>query len=172
MRYLLPFILLSPLQAADETLASLQAKLMANNPANSEKIIPGNPMKIVATVKNTSNLPTAPAKLYLKFIFPEPLEKEPNSLLFTSDKLPLPSLLPGQEIEIPFNLSKHWPSLFDFVRYDWGVRQFQAVVVSETKEFVIGTLSIVFSAYYYDGPAKELPQKVPVKSDKKPKKIP
>jgi hypothetical protein len=165
MRYFLFFVLSLSVYATEET--SLQAKLLTTQETSQVKITPGNPMKIIAVVKNSGQFTSGKAKLFIRFVFPEPLEKEPNSLLFVSDKLPIPPLLPGQEIAIPFNFSRNWPSLFDFVRYDWGVRQFQAVLVADSKESVIGTLSIVFSAYYYDGPSKEIPQKIPSKTDTK-----
>ncbi len=169
MRFLLFFLLTTSLIADEQKWTSLQAKLIPNpdNDNKVSKITPGTPMKIVAVIKNVGDFTSSPGKLYLKFIFPEPLEKEPNSLLFVSDKLPIPALLPGQEISIPFNFSKYWPSLFDFVRYDWGVRQFQASLIADGKESIIGTLSIVFSAYYYDGPTKEIPQKIPAKIETK-----
>lgn len=148
--------------------AILQANLSAipthsqerRAPEQIGKIQPGSPMKVIATVKNTGTEPNNSGKLFLRFMFPEPLKDQPNSLLFETEKLNIPTITPGQEVAIAFNIGQNWPSLFDFIRYDWGVRQYQAVLLMEGQEEVIGTLSIVFSAYYYEGPAKEIPVEV------------
>lgn len=164
-RFLLPLIIFPSLIYAE---ATLQANLNAipthsqgeNSPEQLGKIQPGSPIKVIATVKNIGTEPNATGKLFLRFMFPDPLKEQPNSLLLETDKLPVPSITPGLEMVIPFTIPNSWPSLFDFIRNDWGMRQFQAVLIVEGQEQVIGTLSIVFSAYYYEGPAKEIPADV------------
>lgn len=129
---------------------------------NFGKIQPGTQLKLVVTVQNVGTEPNVPGKMFVRFMFPEPLSSQPQSLLFQTETMAVPSITPGQEVSLTFPSGHNWPSLFDFIRYDWGMRQFQAVFVEEEKEHVLGTLSMLFSAYYYQGPNKEIPTTVTV----------
>lgn len=129
---------------------------------NLGKIQPGSQIKLAATVKNTGTEPNAPSKMSIRFIFPEPLSKQPNSMLFETEAMSVPSITPGQEVVINFPTDQNWPSLFDFIRHDWGMRQFQAVMKVNGEDKILGTLSVLFSAYYYQGPNKEVSTPVEV----------
>ncbi len=125
------------------------------------KIHPGSQMKLIAVVKNSGTELNQPGTLYLRFNFPEPLTNQPNSVLIKTEPVKVPSITPGQEVALTFITSQNWPSLFDFIRHDWGMRQYEAVLVLDDKEYIIGTLPILFSAYYYEGPGKEIPAQIP-----------
>lgn len=124
------------------------------------KIQPGTPVKIVVTVENKGPQANSPGKLYVRYAFAKPLEREANSVIFETEKKQLPAIEPGQSIEIVFDTPHTSPSLLDFVRDDWSMREYQAVTVFQREEHVIGTLAITFSAYYYPGIKKEFPTKV------------
>lgn len=135
------------------------SKPLAND--QSEKIQPGTPVKLAVTVENRGQQPSSAGQLFLRYAFAKPLHNEATSVIFETEKQPLPAIAPGQKIEIDFDSPHQLPSLLDFVRDDWSLREYQAVAVFGHEEKVIGTLAITFSAYYYPGIHKELSVKVP-----------
>ncbi len=125
-----------------------------------DKIQPGTPVKIVVTVENKGPQTSAAGKLYVRYAFSKPLEREANSVIFETEKKPLPAIEPGKSVDIVFETPHTSPSLLDFVRDDWSMREYQAVTIFQREEHIIGTLAITFSAYYYPGIKKEFPTKV------------
>lgn len=124
------------------------------------KIQPGTPVKIVVTVENKGQQISPEGQLYVRYAFAHPLDKEARSVIFETEKKPLPSIEPGKKVDIAFDTPHQIPSLLDFVRYDWSIREYQAVAVVHQEEYMIGTLAITFSAYYYPGIKKEFPTKI------------
>jgi len=132
------------------------------------KIQPGTPVKLLVTVSNQGKAPSAAGELYVHYAFAKPLDREVNSLIFQTEKKPLPVIEPGQQTTIEFSTTHTSPALFDFVREDWPLREYQAIAMIDHEEKLLGTLAITFSAYYYPGIRKEFPtyvkseQQVPV----------
>lgn len=126
----------------------------------SGKIQPGTPVKLVVTVENKGQEASPSGQLYVRYAFAHPLENEKGSILFETEKKSLPSIEPGQKIDIAFETPHQIPSILDFVRYDWSIREYQAFAVINQDEHLIGTLAITFSAYYYPGIKKEFPIKI------------
>jgi hypothetical protein len=124
------------------------------------KIQPGTPVKLVVTVENKGQQASPSGQLYVRYAFAHPLENEARSVIFETEKKPLPAIAPGQRVDIAFETPHHIPSLLDFVRYDWSIREYQAMAVVDDEEHLIGTLAITFSAYYYPGIKKEFPIKL------------
>ena len=124
------------------------------------KIQPGTQVKISVTVENKGQLASAPGQLYVVYAFPQPLESEESSIIFETEKQLLPSIEPNQKINIVFDTTHHIPSILDFVRYDWLIREYQAITIFNDEDSLIGTLAITFSAYYYPGIKKELPKTI------------
>lgn len=124
------------------------------------KIQPGTPVKLIVTVENRGQQPSSPGQLYVRYAFAPPLENEARSIIFETEKKPLPSIEPGKQINITFDTPHIIPSLLDFVRYDWPIREYQAMAVVNHQENIIGSLAITFSAYYYPGIRKEFPTKI------------
>jgi hypothetical protein len=124
------------------------------------KIQPGTLVKIVVTVENNSQRASPAGELYVRYAFAHPLDKEQASIIFTTEKKPLPSIKDGEKIDIAFDMPHQIPSLLDFVRNDWSLREYQAFVVINAQEYLIGTLAITFSAHYYPGIKKEYPARI------------
>lgn len=149
--------------------AILQAKLHAiSNSAHelkTAKIQPGSTIKLEAEIKNIGNVPSAPGKIFVRFSLTEPLEDLLESRLFQTEKVDLPTIFPGQVIVIKFSKEHQWPTIHDFVKQNWNMRHYQAMIniEGENKDKVIGYLPIFFSAYYYEGLRQETPQAVPAK---------
>lgn len=127
---------------------------------DSGKIQPGTAAKLVVTVENRGLQKSPEGSLYVRYAFAHPLENETGSVLFETEKKPLPSIEPGKKEEITFEAPHKIPSLLDFVRHDWSLREYQAIATINQTNYTIGTLAITFSAYYYPGIKKELPTKV------------
>lgn len=127
-----------------------------------DQVQPGTSVKLKVEVKNKGKAANKPGKIYLRFSFVKPLESESNSVIFQTEQVDLPAIQPEGKVEIHFEKTHQWPSILDFVRYDWSMREYQAIVVIENKESMIGSLAITYSAYYYPGIRKELPVIVPV----------
>jgi hypothetical protein len=124
------------------------------------KIQPGTSVKIVVMVENKGLQESPAGELFVRYAFAHPLEHEESSVLFTTEKKPLPALEPGKKVDITFDAVHQIPSLLDFVRYDWSIREYQAIAIINNEENLLGTLAITFSAYYYPGFKKEFPTKV------------
>lgn len=121
------------------------------------KIQPGTPVKILVKVENKGQQVSPTGELYVRYAFAHPLHDEATSVIFETEKKPLPILEPGQQVDIVFETPHQIPSLLDFVRYDWSIREYQAIAIVNQEEHMIGTLAITFSAYYYPGIKKEFP---------------
>jgi len=127
-----------------------------------DKVQPGHSVTIALLVENVGNSANPPAKVSIRFAFAKPLENEQNSILFETEQVDLTSIQPGSSIELTFGKTHQWPSLPDFIREDWGMREYQAILeIGERKELV-GSLAITFSAYYYPGVRKELPIRISI----------
>lgn len=128
-------------------------------------IQPGTPLRLKLIVENKGTHPSAAGRVFVRYVFAPPLQGEPGSLLFTSEPRPLPSLSPGEHIEILFDTPHSTPSLLDFVRDDWALREYQAIGEINGAPYVLGTAALTFSAHYYPGIRHDLivdvPQKTP-----------
>lgn len=125
-----------------------------------EQIQPGTPVKIAVTVENKGELASSAGELFVRYAYAHPLEKETTSMIFETEKKELPTIEPGKKIEITFNTPHQIPLLLDFVRDDWSMREYQATALINQKEYLLGTLAITFSAYYYPGMKKEFPTEI------------
>lgn len=121
------------------------------------KVQPGTPVKIVVTVENKGQQASPAGQLYVRYAFAQPLAQETTSIIFATEKQPLPVIEPGHKVDIAFDTPHQIPSLLDFVRYDWSIREYQAMAIINQEEHMLGTLAITFSAYYYPGIRKEFP---------------
>lgn len=132
------------------------------------KVQPGTPVKLSVAVENKGTQASPSGEIYVRYAFAKPLENESTSVIFETEKLPLPPIEPGKSIHLTFNTPHPWPSVLDFVRYDWPMREYQALAVIDGTEQTIGTLAITFSAYYYPGIRKELPTEIKDKKQENP----
>lgn len=140
---------------------SIQLTSMTPLPGEqSEKFQPGSPVKVAVSIENKGKLPTPEGDLFVRFAFAHPLDNHKESVIFQTEKKILPSIEQDKEVVIHFDTPHKLTSLLDFVRDDWSIREYQAVAVINEKEYLIGTLAITFSAYYYPGMAKEAPVKI------------
>lgn len=124
------------------------------------RIQPGSPVTLCALVKNLGKEASVPGKIRLVFAFPKPLDTQANSKLFETEELALPSIPPGKDVVVTFKNTHQLPSLFDFIRNDWGMRQYHAFITIGKDTQLSGTRGLTFSAYYYEGPSIEIPVKV------------
>lgn len=121
------------------------------------KIQPGTGVKVIVTVENKGQQASSAGELFVRYAFAHPLHEETGSVIFETEKKKLPIIEPGKKIDVVFDKNHQIPSLLDFVRYDWSIREYQAIAVINHEEYMIGTLAITFSAYYYPGIKKEFP---------------
>lgn len=144
--------------------AFLEAKIefIPTQPVKGSEIIqPGTPIIISAELTNSGNKSSEIGYFYVRFSYPNPLASQPKSQLFATEKILLPSIPPGKKAITEFKTTHKTPSLYDYIRQDYGMRQYQAIAVIDSKEYVIGNASLTFSAYYYAGPNHEVPTQVP-----------
>jgi hypothetical protein len=137
--------------------ATIKAIPAQTTQASTGKFQPGYPVKLSVNIANQGKKASSAGIVYLRFVFPKPLDKEPNSLVFKTENVALPSIAAGEQIEISFSTIHQWPFLLDFIRDDWGMREYQAVIIVDNEEHIIGTRTIAVSAHYYEGPNHELP---------------
>lgn len=141
--------------------ASIQITSMTPIPGDQpEKFQPGSPVKIAVSIENKGKHPSPEGDLFVRFAFAHPLHTHKGSVIFQTEKKFLPSIEGDKAVVIQFDTPHKLTSLLDFVRDDWSIREYQAVAVINQKEYVVGTLAITFSAYYYPGMAKEVPAEV------------
>ncbi|MBS4163366.1 Uncharacterized protein PRO82_000667 [Candidatus Protochlamydia amoebophila] len=127
------------------------------DPNSSEKVQPGTPVQLSVIVENKGSQASPKGDIYLCYGFAKPLDKENGSILFQTEKQTFPSIDPGKSVIISFSTPHLLPSILDFVRNDWTLREYQAIAVLNGKEHLIGSLAMTFSAYYYPGMHKEFP---------------
>ena len=113
------------------------------------KIQPGTPVKISIILENRGSESTPAGDLYIQYVFPPPLHEELSSLVFQTEKISIPKLAPQKKTIITFMKTHHWPSITDFVRYDWAMRHYEAVFETTEQIQTIATLAMTYSAYYY-----------------------
>jgi len=130
--------------------------------ANPHVIQPGTDVQIQVIVKNTGDAPSAPGSLFARFRLPENFKKTVNDVVYNSEHITIPSIDPGKTLEITFRAEHLTPSLLEFVRADWGMRQYQAVLRIDGQDYVLGHGSLTFSCYYYPTTPQEEPTSVPV----------
>ncbi|MBA3721285.1 MAG: hypothetical protein H0W88_02670 [Parachlamydiaceae bacterium] len=135
--------------------------LQSEKSEEENKVQPGKEVKLKLIIENKGKIANSSGKVFIRFGYAAPLDTQPNSVLFQTEQVDLPSIEPGKKVEIDFTKSHQWPSVLDFVKYDWLMREYQVVVVIDKKEKVIGSLAVTFSAYYYPGIRKELQVAVP-----------
>lgn len=121
------------------------------------KIQPGTPLKLSVEIENIGEGKSSASEIFVSYAFAHPLENQKGSRLYTSEKKELPSIEPKEKIKISFITPHITPTLTDFIKYDWPLREYQLILVQEGKEKIIGTLPLTFSAYYYGGIKKEYP---------------
>jgi hypothetical protein len=125
------------------------------------KVQPGTGVKLSVVVDNKGDVASPSGKIYIRYAFAKPLDNEEKSIVFQTEDQELPSIEPGKTVDINFKTPHQWPSLMDYIRNDWLMREYQAIAVINNVEKTIGTLAITFSAYYYPGIKKEFPTPIP-----------
>lgn len=125
------------------------------------KIQPGTPIKLSMTVENKGLQSSSSGEVYIRYAFSRPLENDYRSIIYQTERVALPPLAPQEKLTVHFEKEHFLPSLIDFVRDDWPMREYQAIVEFNGLQKAIGTLAISVSAYYYPGVKKELPAIVP-----------
>jgi len=143
---------------ADNDQTNLEAQIYIKSEGG--RIQPGTPVTLCASVKNLGKQPSAQGTIQLQFAYPKPIDTQAKSLIFETEKAELPSIEPGKDLVITFKTPHQLPSLFDFIRNDWGMRQYHALITIGDKVQLAGTRGITFSAYYYEGPSHEIPVEV------------
>ncbi len=114
-----------------------------------QTICPGQPITLSAQICNVGNMPNPEGSLYIRYAFPAPLHTHPRSVIFRTESLRLPSILPGSCMKVSFSTPHILPTLYDYIRDDWAKRHYEAVVNINGEEKVSGSRAILFSAHYY-----------------------
>lgn len=136
-----------------------------NNPHSTrEKVQPGTLMQLQAIVENTGTVPSDAGDIQMRFAFPEPLHSRHRTATFETEKMKLPSIAPGRQVTLVFKKKHQWPSLFDYIREDWAMKEYQAVVTIGSIAKITGTRTVAFSAYYYEGASWDKPVSISSKN--------
>ena len=140
---------------------SIQLRSLTPNaePASS-KIQPGTNINFLVDVTNKGEMASPSGELYVRYAFAKPLDKEEGSILFQTERKPLPEIPAGGHIQVTFDTPQTLPSLHDFMRQDWALRDYQAIAVIHGEEYLLGSLALTFSAYYYPGIQKKMSLKL------------
>lgn len=149
------------LWAAPNLQTQIEAEPLRKNPTGSDQVLPNTEMQLHATIRNEGDTANKPGEIWLRFAFPKPLDKQPRSVLFETEKISLPEIAPGEQIEITFSKTHRWPALYDFIKQDWGMRQYEAIIKVDQKEYLSGLMMITFTANYYPGFTKALSTSIP-----------
>lgn len=147
IQFLLIFLLFSGAVSADAKLQS-SINITSTRPG---KINPSTPVILSTRVKNIGDEKSLPGEIFIRFAFREPHTEEANSVLFETEKVDLPALSAGEEKTITFKTPHLLPTIFEFVRHDWAMRDYEAVVERGGKKEVIGKRALGFTAHYYEG---------------------
>lgn len=139
---------------ASSSEADLRGTLLLEltNGQSPEKLSPGNRITPKAQIRNSGKQTSLPGAVFVRFAYPAPFEKEKGSVLYLSETTAIPALEPGKDHTLSFSTPQQLPTLYEFVRDDWGMRKYEVVYVQDGKETIIADLPLTFSAYYYTGP--------------------
>lgn len=148
-------------QDAKGSILEGKIEISSGNKETPQIIQPGKDLIISVKVTNVGKEVNKPGHFYVRFAYPTPLADRPKSELYISEKIQLPPINPGSEATVQFKKTQATPSIYDFVRNDYAMRQYQAVVVIDNKDYLIGTASLTFSAQYYPGTPQEIETSVP-----------
>ncbi|MBS4168222.1 hypothetical protein PARA125_000855 [Parachlamydia sp. AcF125] len=145
-------ILIRPVATMDNPLEQMQEG----------QIQAGVEVSFSVKIKNLGNQPNPPGNLQIHYKFPSSLSHLSTASLFETEILPLPTLNPGEEKMVTFDKKQRMPTLYDFVRDDWGKREYQAIVKIAGQEHLLNTVALTFSAYYYEIPVASKIVAIPV----------
>jgi len=157
MKYILFLLLLTSTCFADSVLQG-NINIILPKGTDLQAIEPGTSVTLSVTVENSGSEPNPPGIIYIRFAYATPLSAHNHSELFRTEEQILPSIQPNEKVTITFTTQHKWPSIFDFIKYNWAMRQYQAEAVIENVDHTIGLLSIAFTMHYYPGPKHELPK--------------
>ncbi len=121
----------------------------------------GTSLSFGCKIKNLGVQKSPAGTLWIRFQYPGPLSQNPNSLLFKTEEVQVPSIPPGEQLIVKFTGAQTLPNLFDYIRNDWAMREYQAVLKVDDNEYIIGIANLTFSAYYYEAPERKTPTAVP-----------
>ncbi len=108
------------------------------------------PVQIAVNVKNIGNAVSEPMQLFVRYAYPQPYHLTNDSILFQTESLEVPPLQPGEAKVISFTKSHALPTIDDFVRHYWAMREYQAVAAGlQAEDEIIGRVNLTYSAYYY-----------------------
>lgn len=148
-------LLLLPLMLSAEdldvkSLLKAEISLAQSETADKQmKFQPVFPVIINVSVKNESASTSDPATIIVRYAYPQPYQSYFDSSIFETEAIEIPILRSGEERSFEFQKKHTLPTITDFVRQNWPMRQYQAVVSEGEKEQIIGTLTLTYSAYYY-----------------------
>lgn len=129
---------------------------------SSKKFQVGTPISFGCKIKNLGVQKSPEGKLWIQFQFPLELKDKPNSQLFKTEVLEVPSIPAGEQLIVKFKATQTLPNLFDYIKNDWAMREYEAVLQVGEQEHVIGIANLTFSAYYYEAPQRQSPTVIPV----------
>lgn len=144
---LLPFCLNADVSSALR--AEIQVQQGAGEVSSHNKFLPLFPVQLSVFVKNPSDKASPAGKIAIHYALPIPHQHEKEGVLFTTEEVPLPSIPAKGELQVAFKTPQPLPTIADFVRQDWPMRQYQAIFSTDSKDEIIGTLALTYSAYYY-----------------------
>lgn len=121
----------------------------------------GTPISFGCKIKNLGVQKSQEGKLWIQFQYPQELKDKVNSQLFKTEVLDIPSIAAGEQLLVQFKTTQTLPNLFDYIKNDWAMREYEAVLQMGDKEYVIGIANLTFSAYYYEAPQRQAPTTVP-----------
>ena len=150
---------LEAIQPEDDIIMKADIMISSVNDSNSSKIIPGQPVKLKALVKNSGSKKSLRSKIQVIYDYTKPLKSESEKPLYTSKVVEIPEIEPGKSFLVEFDTPHKLPSIADFITEDWALREYQAVLTEADTPKIIGSLAITFSAYYYPAVHKEIPNK-------------
>lgn len=127
-------------------------------------IQPGKPVKIKLILSNRGQAVTPAGEAIVQYGFGKPLEDHIESVIFQTEKAPVSPIEPGASVEITFKTPHQLPSIYDFVRNDWSMREYQAVLQFGNSKTIVAILPLTFSAYYYPGVKKHISASIPVET--------
>jgi hypothetical protein len=145
--------------------AVLEAQI-STEPKN--QIQPGTEVKLSATIKNVGTAPNAPASILIR-IDPTIDSSGSHNAFFKTEEKPLPSIQPGQTLQVSFSTTHKLPDLNGFA--EMGMyRAYKAVVTAGTLEKVVGEHRILITGTYNlsDRLAKGRPEEVPTAQNAQP----
>lgn len=131
------------------------------NDDSSSKIRPGTYVALSVEIENVGRDTSSDGTIFIRFAFPNTGPNRNPGELFRTEQKAFPKLQPGEKVLITFSEQHRWPTIEEFIRSNWGRRQYQARATIGEVSHTLSSAAIGYDVHYYPGSKHQLIKQFP-----------